>query len=175
MKPPSSYIEVYLHPGEWYFGGSETRIKTLLGSCVSITMWHPKLRIGGMCHYVNASKGGAVSELSARFAEDAMKALMDEAKANNTDPRDYEYTITGGGSMFQSTNKNLPCANAPCKDVMHRCPLVSCKNVAQGLKMLQQKELPIVLKHIGGRGHRNVSFDLWDGKVGVKHNAIKER
>ena len=32
-----------------------TRISTLLGSCVSITLWHRAKRIGGMCHYMMPS------------------------------------------------------------------------------------------------------------------------
>ena len=47
---------VFLHPGECYFGGGPTRIATLLGSCVSITVWHPRLLVGGMCHYMLPSR-----------------------------------------------------------------------------------------------------------------------
>ncbi len=38
---------VTLKAGEFHFGGGPTRISTLLGSCVSITLWHPRKRIGG--------------------------------------------------------------------------------------------------------------------------------
>jgi chemotaxis receptor (MCP) glutamine deamidase CheD len=31
--------EVFLNPGEFHFGEGTTRISTLLGSCVSITLW----------------------------------------------------------------------------------------------------------------------------------------
>ena len=52
MSQPSNVTEVFLQPGEFHFGHARTRIKTILGSCVAITMWHPILRIGGMCHYL---------------------------------------------------------------------------------------------------------------------------
>ena len=48
MKKPADAIEIFLHPGEFYFGDRHTRIRTLLGSCVSIILWHPRLLIGGM-------------------------------------------------------------------------------------------------------------------------------
>ena len=40
---------VLLGAGDFYFGSGHTRVSTLLGSCVSITLWHPRRRIGGMC------------------------------------------------------------------------------------------------------------------------------
>jgi chemotaxis protein CheD len=44
--------ELFLHPGEYAFGDAQTRIRTLLGSCVAITFWHPVLKTGAMCHYL---------------------------------------------------------------------------------------------------------------------------
>ena len=41
-----------LMPGDFVFGNSELKLKTLLGSCVAITLWHPDKKIGGMCHYM---------------------------------------------------------------------------------------------------------------------------
>lgn len=43
--------EVYLRPGDFCFGEGRLRITTLLGSCVSVVLWHPTQAHGGMCHY----------------------------------------------------------------------------------------------------------------------------
>lgn len=51
-KDVTEISEVVLKPGDFYFGGGATRISTLLGSCVSMTLWHPRRKIGGMCHYM---------------------------------------------------------------------------------------------------------------------------
>ena len=52
MNRPLGGNEIFLQPGEFYFGDAATRIRTLLGSCVAITLWHPARMIGGMCHYM---------------------------------------------------------------------------------------------------------------------------
>jgi len=52
MAEPDQLVEVVLGPGDLYFGDRRTRIRTLLGSCVAVTLWHPKAQIGGMCHYM---------------------------------------------------------------------------------------------------------------------------
>ena len=42
--------DVVLGPGDLYFGRGEHQVRTLLGSCVGITLWHPRAYLGGMCH-----------------------------------------------------------------------------------------------------------------------------
>ena len=37
--------KIFLDPGHFVFAEPGTHIHTLLGSCVAITMWHPKLQI----------------------------------------------------------------------------------------------------------------------------------
>lgn len=51
MKTGAGF-EVYLLPGEYFVGDARYRIRTVLGSCVSITLWHRPLRIGAMSHFL---------------------------------------------------------------------------------------------------------------------------
>jgi chemotaxis protein CheD len=41
---------VYLRPGEMYVSDKPVVVSTVLGSCVSITMFHRILKIGAICH-----------------------------------------------------------------------------------------------------------------------------
>lgn len=49
MKQSEHAVEIFLQPKDFYFGDENARLRTLLGSCVSITMWHPTKLIGDMC------------------------------------------------------------------------------------------------------------------------------
>lgn len=49
--------EVILQPGELFFGKEDVVVKTLLGSCIAITLWHPEQKQGGMCHYMLPTRG----------------------------------------------------------------------------------------------------------------------
>ena len=157
MDAPDFYMDIFLQPGEFYFGDKETRIRTILGSCVAITVWHPKLFIGGMCHYMlpKHTRPTNKEELDGRYAEDAMHMFLIEMKKARTLPSDYEVKIFGGGNQF------------PGKDV--RVFAVSDKNVEIGRKLLRENNLVIKSEHMGGNGHRNIMFDLWSGDVWVKH------
>jgi chemotaxis protein CheD len=56
MHKPVHVIEIFLQPGDLYFGDRDNRIRTVLGSCVSLTFWNPNLLVGGMCHYMLPSR-----------------------------------------------------------------------------------------------------------------------
>ncbi|MFM2120003.1 MAG: hypothetical protein RL722_1471, partial [Pseudomonadota bacterium] len=47
--------ELLILPGQLWFGPGGERapvLRTLLGSCVAVTLWHPGRQLGGMCHYL---------------------------------------------------------------------------------------------------------------------------
>ncbi|MBD9358468.1 chemotaxis protein CheD [Methylomonas albis] len=158
MKKPDFFIDIFLQPGELYFGDSETRIRTVLGSCVAITLWHPTRRIGGMCHFmlpgnrrIQRHKG-----LDGRYADDAMLMFMQELHKTKTRPADYEVKVFGGGDQFPGHSKP---ANLRVSD----------NNVLAGRALLAEHGFHIKAEHLGGTGHRNVIFDLWSGHVYMRH------
>ena len=93
--------EVFLQPGDFHFGGGRTRLSTLLGSCISITLWHPRRLIGGMCHYMLPGRSRAAdAPLDGRYADEAL-ALFDQAVARVASrPADYQVKVFGGGNML---------------------------------------------------------------------------
>ncbi len=176
MKKPPHVIDIFLQPGEFYFGDRDTRIRTLLGSCVSITMWHPRLLIGGMCHYMLASSPRRkVDRLDGKYGEDAILMFFQEAIRHGTNPMDYVVKIFGGGNMFPKNRAHLPCESRPCKDVIANCHNVSCKNSMIGQAILEREKFKIAASHVGGTGHRQILFDVWSGHVWVKHSEIMEQ
>src|SRR5690242_12661253 len=93
-------LDVVLEPGQFHFAGSELRIGTLLGSCVAITMWHPRIRIGGMCHYLLPSRRTTrpdQEELDGRYADEAVELFMREIQEAGTFAEDYQAKLFGGG------------------------------------------------------------------------------
>jgi chemotaxis protein CheD len=173
MKKPASVVEIFLQPGEFYFGDRHTRIRTILGSCVSITMWHPTLLIGGMCHYMLASnERRRIGQLNGKYGEDAIMMFLEQAVRHDTDPKDYVFKIFGGGSMFPAHDGHWPCATRPCAEVIDGCHNVACRNANIGRALLKHHGLPIAAEHLGGTGHRNVIFDVWSGQVWVRQAPI---
>ena len=154
---PNYYIDIFLHPGDFYFGDKETRIRTLLGSCVTITLWHPYLLIGGMCHYLLPMKHKSEqTALDGRFADEAIKLFLQELQKSGTWPAEYEVKMFGGGDQFPNLVKtgfnNIPD-----------------NNIRIGYQLLKQHGFSLKTQHVGGTGHRNLIFDVWSGKVSMQH------
>ena len=68
----------------------DTSLRTLLGSCIAITIWHPGRRIGGMCHFLLPSRARRPGDaLDGRYGDEAMEAMMDLLKLTQTKPSEY--------------------------------------------------------------------------------------
>jgi chemotaxis protein CheD len=158
VKPPDSVLEVFLQPGDFYFGDRETRVRTLLGSCVAITVWHPQFLIGGMCHYLlpEYRQISRDNKLDGRYADEALQLFLHEIRNAGTHPCEYTVKMFGGSNQFVGhelkNNHNIPE-----------------KNIQTGKNLLQHHGFNLSSYHLGGNGHRNVMLDLWSGNVWVQH------
>ncbi len=142
---------VLLEPGELHFGAAPLRISTLLGSCVSITLWHPRLRLGGMCHYVLGQRRQQEElPLDGRFGDEAFALLLEAIRAHACRPRDFQAKLFGGGGMLTGPGAQLDIGQS---------------NIAQGRRLLQAAGIPLISEHVGGSGRRKITFDLASGQV----------
>ncbi|WP_122678032.1 chemoreceptor glutamine deamidase CheD [Pseudomonas viridiflava] len=157
MKKPVGAAEVVLAPGEVSFATRPTRLRTLLGSCVAITFWHPLRHIGGMCHFMLPGRIRRGQPLDGKYADEALEMLIRHARINDTLPEDYQVKLFGGGEMF------------PC----HRHDLhahdVANLNIRAALTLAEQHRLHLMAQDMGSTGYRNIIFDLWNGNVWVRH------
>lgn len=151
-------LEHYLNPGELYFGQGQVRVATLLGSCVAITLWHPKARHGGICHFVLDSRGGALDSLDGRYADEAVAMFLVELGLRGTRPAEYEVKVFGGANMF--TNDGTDIGNLD----------VGARNIAAADRLLASHGFPNAkARHVGGTGHRRLLFELWNGDVWMRY------
>ena len=164
MNKPAHVIEIFLQPGDFYFGDANTRIRTILGSCVAGTMWHPTRLIGGMCHYMLPSRAGAAADsLDGRYADEALQMFLHEIRAAKTRPDEYRIKLFGAGNMFPGV-KN--------KGTHKSGPNVPDKNRAIAYTLVEKHGFKIDAEDMGGDGHREVIFDIWSGDDWVKKHPV---
>jgi chemotaxis protein CheD len=157
MRKPAHTVEIFLQPGEVYFGVRDTRIRTLLGSCVAIVMWHPGMLTGGMCHYMLPSApSGRRATLDGRYADEALELMLLEIRNACTSPAEYQVKLFGGGHMF-SGNQSI------------RVDHVGARNVEMARVLMKRHGFSAQAEHLGGTGHRTVMLDIWSGHVWVRH------
>lgn len=152
-------IDIFLQPGEVFFGDADTRIRTVLGSCVAITLWHPRRCIGGMCHFMLPDHGPqpAGHELDGRYGDEALELLLREIRRHHGRPADYEVKVFGGGNMFPARTNHTH---------------VGRRNHEFALERLAALGLPVSKRHLAGNGHRQVIFEVWSGDVWLRHAPV---
>lgn len=155
-ETPEGTRTIVLRPGDFHFDGGNTRISTLLGSCVSITLWHPRRHIGGMCHYMMAERDrpnerAPKAPPDGRYAAEAFELFLQHIERAGTRPSEYQAKLFGGANMFGSK----PEAKLD----------VGARNIDCGRAFLAAYHIPLLAEHIGGSGRRKLHFDLWTGNV----------
>ncbi|HHO59113.1 MAG TPA: chemotaxis protein [Thiotrichales bacterium] len=151
--------KVILHPGDFCFTRDNVHIHTLLGSCIAITLWHPELKVGGMCHFTLPrfmGKRPPGAKLDGRYAEDVLKMFKLETAKYKTDITEYEAKIFGGGNMMREQGENVD-------------DTVGTRNAAAAMQLLMAEGVNILVAAVGEFGHRRLLFDVPNGEVWVRH------
>jgi len=156
---PAGVKNVYLQPGEYFWGDETHRIKTLLGSCVAICVWHPSRKIGGMSHCLLPTRGNdRTPELSGRYVDETFDIFFSQMNRHATQRKDYVVKVFGGGNMFELPDKGGIT--------------VGEKNLTMMRQIMKREGMHIAAEHVGGKGHRNVVFELWNGDVWMRHTEL---
>lgn len=141
--------DLVVHPGEWFFGQAPKRISTLLGSCVAVTVWHPILRCGGMCHYLLTARPkahGVSHTANARYGHDALQLLECEM-LKHAPFAEYHCACFGGATMFLGNSQ------------------VGEANGRLAMNWLQMHGVQPDYRELGGAKGRKVRLDLANGRI----------
>lgn len=149
-------IDLFIHPGEYEFADRNFRVRTTLGSCVAIVMWHPQRQLGGMCHFMLPSRERQPGQaLSGKYADEAIELMLSRIAALGTRPSEYVIKLFGGGNMFACSSRQ-PAS-------------VSTRNVEAARRLVAEQGLRLKSESLGGSGYRNIVLDIACGDVWVRH------
>ena len=162
MASAPGTIHVYLQPGEHFVGDADYTIRTLLGSCVSITLWHPALRVGAMSHFLLPHRpAGQAGGLDGRYGEEALQLMLEELKQRGIDSRECESKLFGGANMFPGQ---------AATDTMR----IGMRNGHSARELLQAHGIPVVSAHLFGIGHRQIIFHVATGEVWARQLPLPD-
>jgi len=155
--------EIFLLPGEFYFGNEYKAVKTLLGSCVSVTMWSKRLKVGGMCHYKLPRRLTSPStKLDGSYGEEAMLLFLQNMSRFMLKPDDMTVGVFGAGNMFSSVIKSDEKS-------------VGIQNIRLAHQMLNKMGFNIAHESLGGNVSRRVALDMGTGVVKVQSLDVDQQ
>lgn len=147
-----------LMPGQLYFGGKAATVRTLLGSCVAITLWHPHRRLGGMCHFLLPVRAKAPPDaLEGRFGAEAVALMVQRLRLAGTETDEYEAHLYGGAD----TQAGLGGPRAAIGE----------RNIEMGWQLIDHYGFQLQAVDVGDDVPRTVTMDLHSGVVQVKRGA----
>jgi len=139
-------------PGEYYVTTADMMIMTVLGSCIAACIWDPKVRVGGMNHFMLPEGNG---DTSGRYGSYAMELLINEMIKLGARRESMQAKVFGGGQVMHSfTTMN-----------------VGERNTQFVLDYLQTERIAIISKDVLDIYPRKVCYFPATGKAMVKRLA----
>jgi chemotaxis protein CheD len=147
---------IYLYPSKIFVSKSETKILTILGSCVSICLYDVKNKYGGMNHYMLPLWNG--NELpTPKYGNIAIPKLIEKMENLGSNKKNLVAKMFGGGDVLETKN-----------DIFN----IGQRNVDLGREILSNYNIPIISESVRGVFGRKIIFNNINNQV--QHKFIKK-
>jgi chemotaxis protein CheD len=90
---------LYLEPGHLVVCTEPCRLRTVLGSCVSVCLYDAELRHGGMNHFM-LPESLSTLEMSSRYGTRAMPTLLSRLERLGSERRSLSASVFGGACVL---------------------------------------------------------------------------
>lgn len=150
MDKNPAKITQYVYTGEVNSGGIETILNSgAIGSCVVITAFDTKNKMGAMAHIMLPERSPSINQLHAsKYAANALDELLSQMRSPGIKSQNLEICIVGGANVLKRENDSIGFDN-----------LNSIK------KLLREYQIDIKAEAIGGFERRTVIFDIEIGCI----------
>ncbi len=124
-----------------------------IGSCVIVSLYDPKSKVGGLAHVMLPDSTGLDRNIinPVKFADTAIQVLYDAMANSGAFKSTLVAKIVGGSEMFP-----------PTEDFENNIGRDNTEAVKKALKKIG---LPLIAEDTGGRRGRSIEFDLESGKI----------
>jgi chemotaxis protein CheD len=147
-----------LLPGDFYVTCEDEVLDTVLGSCVSACIRNPRLRIGGMNHFMlprpsgrDDDTWGSLAGRATRYGSASMEQLINRILRAGGSRDELEVKIFGGGRVLSALSD------------------IGQHNVTFVREYLKNEGLRIVSEDVGRDCPRHVQYFPMSGRVRVRH------
>jgi len=144
-------LETMVGMGQITAGGPPHKMKAVVGSCIALSLYHPRLKRGAMAHIVLPESAGR-DGMPGKFANTAIPQMLDLLKELNTPAACLTAKLAGGANMFASAG-----------------PLrIGDANIEAVAQALRAAGIRITAQDVGGNRGRRVTFECEGGAMIVE-------
>lgn len=146
--------QVWLRPGEIYIARHPTLISTILGSCVTICLFHTDHLPSAMCHCLLPSGKTGKKNDDFRYVDTTLPYLIENLIKLGIPLRGMLAKLFGGAIISRKTDRTSPSAFG-----------IGRANVEMARKLLEARDIPLVAECVGGHKGYKLYFDSGTGDV----------
>ena len=155
--------ELYVQPGESHLIRKPAILRTLLGSCVGITFWVPRLGMGALCHpmlpsYPAKPHADLSRTAGRRYVDFAIRDLARQFDDLGARRNEVVVKLFGGGDVLLVANDSTR-------------PTVGKLNCEVALKVLEDEDFQVAASSLGGNCGVNIHFNTRTGEVLLKRHS----
>jgi chemotaxis protein CheD len=164
LLPVRSISEHFLFPSTLFASLDAYRVQTILGSCISVCLFDPYLKIGGINHYMLPWWNGDDMP-SPKFGNIAIQRLIEKLNGFGCRTENLSAKIFGGANQHGISNSIA----------------ISKRNIETARSMLGDYRIAITAESVGGDSGRKIVFQTSTNQVWMKtlgrtdFNDIRER
>lgn len=152
MEKIENIEKYYLFPSSVFVNIAPTQVTTVLGSCVSVCLIDIKRNIGGINHYMLPLWNGS-GLASPKYGNIAIDKLIERMIFIGSKKENLRAKVFGGGNVLESSINFFN---------------VGERNHTLAIEMLENENIPIIAKSIGGEKGRKIIFNTFTGEVMLK-------
>jgi chemotaxis protein CheD len=145
---------IFLKPGEVYFSERPSIVSTVLGSCISVTMFSPERHIGAICHAVLPEE--RASGEAFRYVDSSILTMLKGFDRYGIPRSRIEVKLFGGADMLPAT---------PFKT---REGSVGRQNIEIAMRVVEREKLRLVASDLGSTHGRKIFFNTHTGEILLK-------
>ncbi len=145
-----SIERVYLYPGQIVTSDEPLMVSTILGSCVSICMFDPRMRVGGINHYL-LPHNPVPRQSDLRYGNTAIEQLIAELSRLGGKKQQIVAKVVGGASILSGFAGSRQS--------------IGDQNVAVARQLLAKHGIQITGEQTGGTRGRKLLFHTGNGSV----------
>ncbi len=157
MKTKATEWDLFLGIGEYHATTRPTKVRTVLGSCISVTMHHPGTGFGAICHAsLPAIPMGQTMDY--RYVDLVIPTMIGWFERHKIPRGDLVVKLFGGGEMYGVAGEPGGLMT------------VGRQNVTMARRVLREEGLELTSSDVGGCHGRALLFHTSTGKVWVRKN-----
>lgn len=153
---------IHLKAGEIYIAEKPTLVATVLGSCISVTMFNNRFKIGAICHgalpVYNKNRYGLKEHKNEpfKYVDYSISYMASQLANYGIKTCEIEVKVFGGANMFAVNSGN------------NNKLTVGEQNIQVAIHTIKEENLRLFISDIGGNRGRKICFYTHTGEVLLK-------